>query len=159
MPAWFFTVDGSENPLVQVAVQPRLLQPADPTGGGSPGSGGSGGSAVPSATASAVPPSAGPGEPVPDPQSRFTAVARGDDERTLDVTFWGGVETCYAYDVRAEEDDRRVRIWLVERTPKSDKPCIDLAQERHATVRLQHPLGLRTVEDGDSGTVLLGPAK
>jgi len=47
----------------------------------------------------------------------------------------------------------------VERTPKFDKPCIDLAQERHATVTLQQPLGLRTVEDGDSGTVLLGPAR
>ncbi len=160
VPAWFFTVEGSDNPLVQVAVEPRLVQQAPYGGGagGSSGSTGSGGSAVPPATPSTAPP-AGPGEPVPDPQSRFTAVTRGDDDRTLDVTFWGGVEACYAYVVRAEEDDRRVRIWLVERTPKSDKPCIDLAQERHATVTLQQPLGLRTVEDGDSGTVLLGPAR
>jgi hypothetical protein len=155
VPAWFFTVEGSDDPVVQVAVEPRLVQPADPPGGGTSGSSGS---AVPPATPSAAPPSAGPGEPVPDPQSRFTAVTRSDD-RTLDVTFWGGVEECYTYDVRAEEDDRRVRIWLVERTPQSDKPCIDLAQERHATVTLRAPLGLRTVEDGDSGTVLLGPAK
>lgn len=157
VPAWFFTVVGSDDPLVQTAVDPRFLQPA-PTGGGTPGSPGSGGGAVPPATPSTTP-STGPGEPVPDPQSRFTGVSRGDDDRTLDVTFWGGVEACYAYVVRAEEDDRRVRIWLVERTPKSDKACIDLAQERHATVTLQQPLGLRTVEDGDSGTVLLGPAK
>jgi hypothetical protein len=157
VPAWFFTVDGSDNPLVQTAVDPRFLRPAA-TGGGSPGSTGPGGGAVPPATPSTAP-SAGPGEPVPDPQSRFTAVSRGDDDRTLDVSFWGGVEACYAYVVRAEEDDRRVRVWLVERTPKSGKPCIDLAQERHATVTLQQPLGLRTVEDGDSGTVLLGPAK
>jgi hypothetical protein len=158
LPAWFFTVAGSDNPLVQAAVEPRLLRPAPAGGGTTPGSVGS---AVPPATPSAVPvpPSAGPGEPVPDPQSRFTAVSRGDDDRSLDVTFWGGVEACYAYDVRAEEDAQRVRIRLVERTPRSDKPCIDLAQERHATVRLQQPLGLRTVEDGDSGRVLLGPAR
>jgi hypothetical protein len=162
LPAWFFTFAGSGNPIVQLAVEPSLLQPAPAGGGTSGGSSGSSGSsgsggAVPPATASAAPP--GPGEPVPDPQSRFTAVTRGDGDRTLDVTFWGGVEACYAYDVRAEEDARRVRIWLVERTPHSDKACIDLAQERHATVTLQQPLGLRTVEDGDSGTVLLGPAK
>ncbi len=163
VPAWLFTVDGSDDPVVQVAVEPGRVEPADPTGGGSSGSGsggssGSGGGVVPPATASTAP-SAGPGEPVPDPQSRFTAVTRSDDDRSLDVTFWGGVEACYAYVVRAEEDDRRVRIWLVERTPKSDKACIDLAQERHVTVTLQQPLGLRTVEDGDSGTVLLGPVK
>ena len=159
VPAWFFTVAGSDNPLAQVAVEPSLVEAAAPAGGGSSGSSGSGGGAVPPATASAAPPSVVPGEPVPAPQSRFTAVSRSRDDRSLDVTFWGGVEACYSYDVRAEEDGSRVRIWLVERTPHSDKPCIDLAMERQATVALDRPLGLRTVEDGDTGTVLLGPSK
>lgn len=161
VPAWLFTVDGSQNPLVQVAVQPRLVEPAELSGGGtsggSSGSTGSGGSAVPPAAPS-VAPTDEPVDPIPGPRSRFTAVTPGADHRTLDVAFWGGVEACYAYDVRAVEDDHRVRIWLEQRTPKSDKPCIDLAQERHDTVTLQQPLGLRTVEDGDSGAVLLGPA-
>ena len=159
VPAWFFAVAGSDRPLVQVAVEPALVEAAAPTGGGSSGSSGSGGGALPSATVSAAPPSVAPGGSVPAPQSRFTAVLRSQDDRSLDVTFWGGVASCYAYEVRTEEDPQRVRVWLVERRPPSDKPCIDLAEERHATVRLERPLGQRTVQDGDTGAVLLGPGR
>ncbi|MEO7980706.1 MAG: hypothetical protein ABI807_07440 [Sporichthyaceae bacterium] len=163
VPAWFFRVEGSDYPLVQVAVEPRLVQRADATSGGSSGgssgSTGSGGVAVPPVTPSAVPPSTGPGEPVPDPQSQFTSVTRGADDRTLDVTFWGGVAGCYSYGIRTVQDDRRVRLWLMPTTPQPGKVCIDLAQERHRTVTLDAPLGLRTVEDGATGTVLLGPVR
>jgi hypothetical protein len=164
VPSWLFDVDGWPEPLVQVAVQPRFLRPAaddgSGSGSGSPGASGSSGTAtaVPPAPGSA-PPSVGPGEPVPDPVSRFTAVARGDDDRRLDVTFWGGVQACYSYDVRVVEDDRRVRLYLVENRTAGDKPCIDLAEQKHVTVALERPLGLRTVEDGDSGQVLLGPSR
>ena len=157
VPAWFFTVRGSAHPLVQLAVEPRLLEPAEPTGGGTGGSPGTG-TAVPPAPTD-VPPSTGPGEPVPDPQSRFIAVSRGADDTTLDVTFWGGVAACYSYDVRVVEDETSVRIWLLQKGPQGAKVCIDIAQERHETVTLQRPLGLRTVEDGDTGKVLLGPRR
>ena len=159
VPAWLFEVRGSRYPLVQVAVDPDLVQPATVDGsGGSPGSSGTA-TAAPPVGPGTSPPGAGPGEPVPDPQSRFTAVTRGADDRTLDLTFWGGVATCYSYDVRVVEDDTRVRIWLLQKGPQSGKVCIDLAQERHATVTLRKPLGLRTVEDGDTGSVLLGPTR
>ena len=83
-----------------------------------------------------------------------TAVERAAVDAVL-----GEPESGWVGAVRTEEDGSRVRIWLIERTPHSDKPCIDLAMERHVTVALERPLALRTVEDGDTGTVLLGPSK
>ena len=155
VPAWLFAVDGSPEPLVQVAVEPRLLRTPGASGGGT--GGGSTGS-VPGSTGTAAPPSAVPGEPMPSPASRFTTVSAGADGRTLDVTFWGGVETCYVYDVRTAEDAQQVRLRLVERRRAGDRPCIDLAREWNRTVRLGAPLGRRSVVDDETGTVLLGPA-
>ncbi len=150
VPAWLFTVAKSVHPLVQLAVEPRLMASSD--GGAAGGTSGSPGSAVPPA-----PPSTAPSAEPPD--SRFTSVRRGDDDRSIDVTFWGGVPECYDYDVRAAEDDRAVRISVVERRTAGDKPCIDLAVEVRRTVRLDAPLGLRQVVDPETGETLLGPAK
>jgi hypothetical protein len=72
------------------------------------------------------------------------------------VRFWGGVETCYAYSVRAEEGDRAVRLTLVERS-RSDGPCIELAQQYDRTVHLREPLGDRRVVDAETGETLIGP--
>jgi hypothetical protein len=150
LPAWLFDVEKSIHPLVQVAVEPRLLAASD--GGAAGGTSGSTGSAVPPA-----PPSSAPGPE--QPASRFTSVHRGDDDRSIEVTFWGGVPECYDYDVRAVEDDREVRISVVEHRSAGDKPCIDVAVEVRRTVRLDAPLDLRLVVDAETGEALLGPVK
>jgi len=76
----------------------------DPAGGGASGSSGSTGSTG-SPRTDASPPATPSTEPGPDdPQSRFTTVRPGRDGTSLDVTFWGGVDTCYRYTVSADED-------------------------------------------------------
>jgi hypothetical protein len=150
LPAWLFTVATSMHPLVQLAVEPRLLAASD--GGAGGGTSGSPGSAVPP-----PPPSTAPSPE--QPASRFTSVRRGDDDRSIDVTFWGGVPECYDYHVRAVEDDRAVRISVAEHRSAGDKPCIDLAVEVKKTVRLDEPLGLRLVVDAETGEALLGPVR
>lgn len=145
LPTWLFAVRDSPEPLTQPAVQPRFLRPARGTG-------------TPPTAGTGTPRSAGPGEPVPDPASRFTSVRRGADDRTLVVRFWGGVRECYSYDVRVAEDARRVRLFLVENRVAGDRPCIEIAEARRIAVPLDEPLARRTVEDGDSGRVLLAPA-
>ena len=116
------------------------------TGGGSSGSSGD---ASPPAT-----PSAEPG--ADDPQTRFTAVDLGADGASLDVTFWGGVETCFRYTLRADEDPQLVSISLVEER-RTDGPCIEMAQEYRRSVALDEPLGDRRVRDAETGESLLDP--
>ena len=160
VPAWFFRVDGTDNPLVQVAVDPALVQPSAPTAGsGSGGSGsstGSGGVPVPDLTATPVPPippSAGTG--APDQQSRFTSVHAAGS--ALDVRFWGGVDSCFSYEVRVSETSSVVRLRLVEHRVDGAQVCPDLAMEHQQRVALGGPLGRRTVRDAVTGAVLLRP--
>ncbi|MDQ1600143.1 MAG: hypothetical protein QOD68_1617, partial [Actinomycetota bacterium] len=152
VPAWLFDVDRSPQPLVQLAVDPSLLRPVPPDLGG--GSGGSTGSA---GTASAAP--GGPATDVPAEGSRFSSVTRAADDRSLKVTFYGGVPECYSYDVHTDETGRQVRLSVAETRTAGDKPCIDLAMEITKTVPLDAPLGLRTVVDAESGAVVLGPSR
>ena len=164
VPSWLFTVDGSPAPLAQVAVEPRLLGPDDAGAGG--GSGGGAGGSVGTAEPGVAPGGGDPGQPPPtaaEPpdagrQSRFTAVERAADDRSLTVRFWGGVEDCYAYTVRAVESDESVELTLSERA-KGDGPCIELAQEHTRTVELSAPLGPRVVRDAETGESLLGPSR
>jgi hypothetical protein len=131
---------------------------AQPGAGGSGSSGSSAGSTGGSAgTGSAAP--GGPATGVPAEGSRFSSVTRAADDRSLEVTFYGGVPECYSYAVRAAETSRQVRLTVVETRTAGDKPCIDLAMEITKTVPLDSPLGLRTVVDAASGTVLLGPSR
>ncbi|HEX4697892.1 MAG TPA: hypothetical protein VH857_00870 [Actinomycetes bacterium] len=163
VPAWLFTVDGSPQPLVEVAVEPRLVVPASAgagtsgtvTGGGG-SSTGSGGVPVPDLTATPVPPappSAGTVAPVQ--QSHFTSVrATGS---VLDVRFWGGVASCFGYDVRVSETSSVVRLRLVEHRVDGKQVCPDLAMEHQQRAVLGDPLGRRTVIDAETGAVLLRP--
>lgn len=153
VPAWLFAVEGSSYPLVQVAVSPEYLgepelpEPPD-SGGGSDGSVGSG-------TVEPQPPTTvAPDEPT----SQFTTVSRSADDRSLEVTFWGGVEECYAFDVQAKESARVVEL-LLHVQSRGAQACIELAQEHTRTVQLDEPLGLRLVVDAATGTTLLGPTR
>ena len=151
VPSWLFEVEGSPQPLVQVALEPAYVRATGDVPTSAPGGG------VPGSTGSAAPPSAPSTEPGPDkPMSRFTSVRRGADDSALQVRFWGGVEDCYEYAVRAEESADTVALSLSERT-MFDGACIDMAQEYDRTVRLDEPLGGRRVVDADTGETLLGP--
>jgi hypothetical protein len=162
VPAWLFSVDGSPQPLVEVAVEPRLVVPASAgagaggvvTGGGSGSSAGSGGVPVPDLTATPlppVPPSTGP--VAPGQQSRFTSVQAAGS--ALDVRFWGGVASCFGYDVRVSESSSVVRLRLAEHRVGGAQVCPDLAMEHQQRVALGGPLGRRTVIDAETGAVLL----
>ena len=129
---------------------------------GSAGSGGSGGSDGRTGQGGMAPPSApgaepGSGSGADDPMTRFTDVRAGVADRSVDVRFYGGVDTCYAYVVRADETARQVALSLSEER-KGDGPCIDLAQEYARSVPLDRPLGDRLVVDAATGDVLLDPS-
>jgi hypothetical protein len=139
-----------------VAVDPAYLAdplPAEP-GDGSSGSG----SGVPGS-----PGTADPGTPVapvaPDVEpsastSRFDSVAAVDGGAALRVSFYGGVDSCYSYDVVAAESPDQVSLRVIEKS--RGEVCIDMAQQYERTVKLAKPLGNRTVVDADTGSVLLG---
>jgi hypothetical protein len=157
VPAWFFRVDGTDNPLVQVAVDPALVEPSAPTAGSGSGGGGSsagsGGVPVPDLTVTPLPPSPpSAGTVAPDQQSRFTSVQAAG--AALDVRFWGGVASCFGYDVRVRETSSAVRLRLVEHRVDGSQVCPDLAMERQQRVALDAPLGRRTVIDAATGATL-----
>ena len=77
----------------------------------------------------------------------------------LAVTFTGGVEACYSYNVVAGETDSRVTLTLVEKMTTSEKPCVEMAQVYDRRVLLDKPLGARMVVDADTGSVLLSPTQ
>lgn len=152
VPAWLFDVEGADQPLVQVAVDPAYVV-ADDSGGGTGGSIDSGGST--GGSPGTVTPEPGVAPPPADRMTRFTSVTAAADGRSLAVTFWGGVEDCYGYQVRAEEAADVVELTLQERS-RHDGPCIELAQEYTRTVALRAPLGDRPVLDAATGETLLG---
>jgi len=134
----------------------QLTGSSDDSAGTSPGGGGDD-PVVVSPTAGTGSPS--PVAPAPDPAStsRFTAVTAGDDGKSVDVTFWGGVDDCYRYTVQAQEAPDTVALMLVEKRTV-DGPCIDLAQEYEKTVTLDALLGTRSVVDATTDVVLLAPS-
>ena len=144
----------------------RLVDPPGEGEGGSSGSAGSSGSGSSALSGSddragqcgMTPPSTPSGlrtEPGPDdPMTRFTDVRAGADGRSVDVTFYGGVDTCYGYAIRADETAKQVALSLSEQR-RSDGPCIDLAQEYQRSVPLDAPLDGRRVVDAATGDVLL----
>jgi hypothetical protein len=142
--------------------------PAGAGAGGGVGDGGVSGSPAPASSGTAgASPSVVPPEPGPEPRagpnpdermSRFVSVEPGSAGTTLDVRFWGGVDTCYEYTVRAVESERAVRLRLVERA-RSKGPCIELAQQYLITVHLKEPLGARRVADDATGETLLSPTR
>ena len=148
VPSWLFSVEDSANPLVQVAVAPRLL--ATGTGGGDP-------VPIPDSTGQATKPVLPTASATAAPGSRITRVVRTGDG--LRVTFWGGVPQCYSYQVRAVETEQAVHLRVVEHRSPADTVCIDLAMEIDRSVPLGKPLGLRRVVDAESGQVLLGPSR
>jgi len=157
VPAWLFRVSGRAAGYPVVALPDRLLRGPSVAGGGTSGSPGTA-SDLPTTTVAPPTPIRGPGKdpvsPEPaNPGSRFSGVrAVGPDELT--VSFTGGVDDCYGYQVVAKETATQVRLSLTE-TVTSGKACIDLAQVYDRSVPLSSALAGRSVVDGESGAVLL----
>jgi len=107
-----------------------------------------------------------PGGPVPDPQPQvveprpgmvdviptaFDTATIGDDDRTLTITFWGGIEPCSVLDhVDVREGPTAVTVTLYQGSDPNagDVACIEIAVLKQVTVTLEHPLDGRDIVDG-----------
>lgn len=161
VPAWLFTVTGWDNPLAQIAVADQYLaeptpipEPTTDAGGGSdPGSGGSAIPPQPGTPETPAEPPTDPGlspEPVPGYVSIDSALVSADG-MSLTLVGWGGV--CAEYSGEVKEDSDHVYGYITSRsTLAPDQACIEIAKEIKVTVRLQEPLGPRTVLDQTSSS-------
>jgi hypothetical protein len=71
------------------------------------------------------------------------------DDRTLLVTYYGGVQACYGVDrVEVEEAHDAVTITLYTGSVPGDQVCIELAEYQGVEVTLDRPLGDREIIDG-----------
>jgi hypothetical protein len=78
-------------------------------------------------------------------------VVVSDDGRSVTVFFWSGVEPCYVLDhVDVDEAPDAVTITLFEGhdTSDGDVACIDIALLKKVVVRLDAPVGDRSIVDG-----------
>ena len=81
----------------------------------------------------------------------FDTATIGDDDRTLTITFWSGVEPCYVLDrvdLAYGADTVTVTLFQGSDTSAVDVACIDIALLKQVTVRLDQPLAGRTLVDG-----------
>ena len=103
-------------------------------------------------------------EPVPGPQiveptpgmanvraRPFDAATVGDDDRTVTIDFWSGIEPCTVLDrVAIEYGPRDVAVTLFEGNDPvaADVACIEIAVQKQVVIVLDEPLNGRTIVDG-----------
>lgn len=158
VPAWFFSVEGSTDPLTVVAVADRYLADPEPVGGT-----GSGGGSVGGSSGSPVPPgepaSPQPAPPAPTasdlplpvaPGYRVTSYSVSTDGRTLTLRTEGGVCTDYAGG--AQQSRSQVAVTITG-TPNasSGQVCPAIAKVVEVDVALDAPLAGRPVVDARTG--------
>ena len=81
----------------------------------------------------------------------FDKVVVGDDDRTLTIYFWSGVEPCYVLDhVDVDYGPGAITVTLFEGHDASagDVACIEIALIKKVVVQLDEPVGDRRVDDG-----------
>jgi hypothetical protein len=81
----------------------------------------------------------------------FDKVVVGNDDRTLTIFFWSGVEPCYVLDhVDVDEGPGAVTVTLFEGHDASagDVACIEIALLKKVVVQLDQPVGGRPIVDG-----------
>ncbi|MEV5876582.1 hypothetical protein AB0L75_20585 [Streptomyces sp. NPDC052101] len=127
VPSWLFDVrepaDQGASTVTYPAIDPRYLASTTAPSGG---------------------PSNGPST-APKPHTVKVTGYTADD-RELNVSFFGGV--CADYQASARESGDRVTVTVTER-PWPDKVCVLIAKEYVKTVKLDAPLGGRTVVGSD----------
>jgi hypothetical protein len=102
----------------------------------------------PGDSAEPVEPRPGMGNVGPIP---FDHVDVGDDDRTLTVFFWSGVEPCYVLDhVDVEEGPGSITITLFQGSDPqvTNVACIDIALLKKVTIQLEETVGARRIVDG-----------
>ncbi|WP_217145525.1 hypothetical protein [Streptomyces sp. AC627_RSS907] len=109
-------------------------------------------STTPSASPSPAPSSSSPSDPASGTEDRRDVRVSGytAEGSELTVHFTGGV--CADYAATAKESARKVTVTVTE-TSQPDEVCILIAKEHERTVRLDQPLGDRTVVGSDGGDV------
>jgi hypothetical protein len=81
----------------------------------------------------------------------FDTVVVGDDDRTLTVFFWSGVEPCYVLDhVDVAYGANTISVTLFEGHDElaGDVACIEIALLKKVVVQLDEPVGDRRIVDG-----------
>ena len=72
--------------------------------------------------------------------------------RKLTVHWWSGVEPCHVFaKIDVVETRKKVTVTLYEGSADPDAACVEIAEALRTRVRLQRPLGDRTVVDGSRG--------
>ncbi|WKE72108.1 hypothetical protein [Streptomyces sp. WP-1] len=130
VPSWLFETRGSGT-VSYPAIDPRYLASPAPSTSPTTGPGGS------------VPPTAAPRGSV-----RITGYTA--DDRSLTVSFYGGL--CADYTAAARESATRVTVTVTERRQEG-KICPMIAKEFTRTVRLKAPVDGRTVVGADGARI------
>jgi len=81
----------------------------------------------------------------------FDKVIVGDDDRTLTIFFWSGVEPCYVLDrvdIDAGKDAITVTLFQGHDAGADDVACIEIALLKKVVVQLDEPVGDRRILDG-----------
>ncbi len=84
-------------------------------------------------------------------QTAFDTATIGDDDTTLTILFWSGVEPCYVLDhvdVSYGADAVTVTLFQGSDPNAGDVACIDIALQKQVTVTLSEPLAGRAIVDG-----------
>jgi hypothetical protein len=86
----------------------------------------------------------------------FETVTLGDDDRTLTIDFWSGVEPCYVLDrVDVRYRPQAIVVTLYEGHEPSDDDdgpvCIEIAMIKRVIVELDEPVDGREILDGAAG--------
>jgi hypothetical protein len=105
-----------------------------------------------------------PGDPSGDPQiveptpgmsdvrpNAFDTATIGDDDTTLTIVFWSGIEPCSVLDhVDVTYGADAVTVTLLQGSDPSagDVACIEIAVEKQVTITLDEPLAGRAIVDG-----------
>jgi hypothetical protein len=90
------------------------------------------------------------------PHPRVSSYTVNTDGRTLTVEYAVGVCPAADYSAAAKESDASVTVVVSAYNIQQMDPgtaCIEIAKILHSTVRLQTPLGARTVRD-EGGTAV-----
>ena len=165
VPAWLFSIRGSDDPTPVIAVDPTYLADPEPVGGAggtavppAPGTGGSGSGSSPGSSGAPdspvpVPPGDSAGLPPATPTTiPVDSVALGKDGRTLVLGAVGGV--CDTYLGQAVETATTITVSIAAGPPQPDRVCAAMAKEFTVTVVLAAPWGQRTVVDAVTGRTL-----
>jgi hypothetical protein len=84
-----------------------------------------------------------------DPRPHTWQSVDVENDRTLLVQFYGGVEECYGLDhVDVEYGTDQITVTLFEGRVPTAEVCIDIAQLKAVRIHLREPVDGRTIVDG-----------